>query len=72
MAPCSARATQANGTSLSADRAYDINRLAWEHFAIPVAAEFAQNYLARRRGIDLGALQRVSGGCSVAGYAGAG
>src|SRR5665647_1779771 len=34
---------------ISADRAYDINRLAWEHFATPVAAEFAQNYLARRR-----------------------
>jgi len=57
---------------ISADRAYDINRLAWEHFATPVAAEFAQNYLARRRGIHLGALRGFSGGAPVVGYAGTG
>lgn len=57
---------------ISSDRAYDINRLAWEHFATPVAADFAQTYLARRRGIDLGALRGVSGGAPVVGYAGAG
>ena len=57
---------------ISADRAYDINRMAWEHFATPVAAEFAQSYLARRRGIDLVALRVISGGAPVVGYAGTG
>ena len=57
---------------ISAERAYDINRMAWEHFSTPVAAEFAQSYLARRRGIDLGALREFSGGAPVVGYAGTG
>ena len=57
---------------ISAERAYDINRMAWEHFATPVATEFAQSYLARRRGIDLGALRGYSGGAPVVGYAGTG
>jgi DNA primase len=46
--------------------------MAWEHFATPVAAEFAQSYLARRRGIDLDALRAFSGGAPVVGYAGTG
>ena len=57
---------------ISADRAYDINQMAWEHFATTVAAEFAQSYLARRRGIDLVALREYSGGAPVVGYAGTG
>jgi DNA primase len=57
---------------IDADRAYEINQVAWEHFATPVAAEFAQSYLARRRGIDLVALRAFSGGAPVVGYAGTG
>jgi DNA primase len=57
---------------IPADRAYEINQLAWETFATPVAAEFAQSYLARRRGIDLCALRAFSGGAPVVGYAGTG
>ncbi|MHB8188369.1 MAG: CHC2 zinc finger domain-containing protein [Dermatophilaceae bacterium] len=57
---------------ISAERAYDINRMAWGHFSTPVAAKFAQSYLARRRGIDLGALRTFSGGAPVVGYAGTG
>ena len=57
---------------LGADRAYEINQIAWEHFATPVAVEFAQSYLARRRGIDLVALRAFSGGEPVVGYAGTG
>ena len=57
---------------ISADRAYDINRLVWDHFATPVAAEFAQNYLARRRCNDLGALRGFSGGDPVVACAGTG
>jgi len=36
-------------------------QVAREHFRTPVAAEFAQSYLARR-GIDLVALRAFSGG----------
>jgi len=57
---------------ISADRGYEINQMAWEHFAAPVAAEFAQSYLARRRGIDLAALRAFSGGAPIVGYAGTG
>ena len=57
---------------ISTDRAYEINQRAWEHFATPVAAEFAQSYLSSRRGIDLGALRAFSGGEPVVGYAGTG
>ncbi|MHB8186296.1 MAG: CHC2 zinc finger domain-containing protein [Dermatophilaceae bacterium] len=57
---------------ISAERAYDINRMAWGHFSTPVATEFAQSYLARRRGIDLGALRTFCGGAPVVGYAGTG
>jgi len=46
--------------------------MAWKQFATPVAAEFAQSYLARRRGIDLVALREFSGGEPVVGYAGTG
>jgi DNA primase len=57
---------------IPAERAYDINRLAWEHFATPVAAEFAQSYLANRRSIDLVALRDFSDGAPLVGYAGTG
>lgn len=57
---------------ISTDRAYEINQRAWEHFATPVAAEFAQSYLSSRRGIDLGAMRAFSGGEPVVGYAGTG
>jgi DNA primase len=57
---------------ISADRAYEINQMAWEHLSKPVAAEFAQRYLARRRGIDLAALRALSGGTPLVGYAGTG
>jgi DNA primase len=57
---------------ISADRGYEINQMAWKHFAAPVAAEFAQSYLARRRGIDLVALRAFSGGAPIVGYAGTG
>ena len=57
---------------ISADRAHDVNTMAWEHFATPVAAEFAHSYLVRRRGIDLGALRALTGGAPVVGYAGSG
>ena len=55
---------------IGADRGYEINQMAWEHFATPVAAQFAQSFLARRRGIDLTALRRFSGGGPMVGYAG--
>ena len=57
---------------VSADRAYEIHQIAWKHFSTTVAAEFAQSYLARRRGIDLVALRAFSGGAPVVGYAGSG
>ena len=57
---------------ISADRGYEINQIAWEHFAAPVAAEFTQSYLAHRRGIDVVALRACSVGVPVVGYAGPG
>ena len=57
---------------ISTERAYDINQMAWEHFATPVAAEFAHSYLARRRGIDLGALRALGGGAPAVGHIGIG
>ena len=57
---------------IGAHRGYEINQMAWEHFATPVAAAFAQSYLATRRGIDLVALRAFSGGAPVVGYAGTG
>ncbi|HEY5181615.1 MAG TPA: CHC2 zinc finger domain-containing protein [Dermatophilaceae bacterium] len=57
---------------MSADRAFEINQRAWEHFSRPVEAEFAQSYLATRRCIDLGAFRAFSGGAPVVGYAGTG
>jgi DNA primase len=57
---------------ISADRGYEIKQIAWEHFATPVAAEFAQSYLARRRGIDLIPPRAFAGGAPIVGYAGTG
>ena len=57
---------------IEADRGYEINQLAWEHFAASVAAQFAYSYLARRRRIDLGALRAFSDGAPIVGYAGIG
>jgi len=71
--PALARATSEPALpQVSANRACEINQRAWEHFATPVAAEFAQHYLARRRGIDVVALREFSGGKPVVGYAGTG
>ena len=57
---------------IPAERAYEINQMAWAHFATPVGAEFAQSYLATRRCIDLVGLRAFSGGAPVVGYAGTG
>jgi DNA primase len=57
---------------ISVDRAYEINQMAWEHFAAPQAAQFAQSHLASKRSIDLVALREFSGGAPVVGYAGTG
>jgi DNA primase len=68
----SERTGQPNVPHISADRAYEINHMAWEHFTTAVATEFAQSYLARRRGIDLGALRALAGGAPVVGHVGMG
>lgn len=49
----------AGGTqhAVTADRAYDINQLAWQHFSTPVATAFADSYLRHHRGLDLTALK---------------
>jgi DNA primase len=70
--PRTRAASERDLARISADRAYEINQMAWEHFATPVGTEFAQSYLASRRCIDLGALRVFSGGAPVAGYAGTG
>jgi DNA primase len=72
VAPSRRIASERDLPRISADRAYAINQMAWEHFSTPVGAEFAQSYLATRRCIDLVALRAFSGDAPVVGYAGAG
>jgi len=58
--------------AVAADRAYDINLLAWQHFSTPVAAAFAGDYLRHHRGLDLTALQAESPGRPLVGHAASG
>jgi DNA primase len=44
-------------TSITQERGYEINRLAWEHLSNPVAHAFATSYLRNHRGIDVAALE---------------
>ncbi|KRF35528.1 CHC2 zinc finger domain-containing protein [Terrabacter sp. Soil810] len=54
---------------IATSRAFEINQLAWEHFATPVGAGFATHYLQHRRGIDLEPLTRAFGGQIFVGHA---
>ena len=58
--------------AITADRAYDINLLAWHHFSTPVATVFAHSYLRQHRGLDLTALETESPGWPLVGHAGTG
>lgn len=58
--------------TVATDRAYDINRLAWQHFSTPVAAAFARSYLRQHRGLDLSALEAENNGNALVGHAGGG
>lgn len=51
------------------ERAFQINQLAWEHFATPVGTAFAAHYLQRRRGLDLEALTQEFAGQRFVGHA---
>ena len=72
IAPSRRIASERDLPRIPAERAYEINQMAWAHFATPVGAEFAQSYLATRRCIDLVGLRAFSGGAPVVGYAGTG
>jgi DNA primase len=54
---------------ISPARAFEINQLAWQHFATPVAAGFASHYLRSHRGIDVDPLARELFGTVVVGHA---
>ena len=58
--------------TVATDRAYDINRLAWQHFSTPVAAAFARSYLRQHRGLDLSALEAENHDHALVGHSGAG
>ncbi|MBC9822849.1 CHC2 zinc finger domain-containing protein [Terrabacter sp. MAHUQ-38] len=53
-------------------RAFEINQLAWEHFATPIGTGFATQYLKHRRGIDLTPLARTFPEQPLVGHAGHG
>lgn len=55
--------------SIPADRAFEINQLAWEHFATPVGTGFAAHYLQHRRGLDLEPLTHQFHGQPFVGHA---
>lgn len=57
--------------TISRERAYEVNALAWAVFADPVGARFAAAYLHHHRGIDVTALEAAITG-PVAGRAGSG
>src|SRR6185503_19064407 len=58
--------------AIAADRAYDINQLAWHHFSTPVATTFAHSYLRHHRGLDLTALEAENPSWPLVGHVGTG
>jgi DNA primase len=62
---------QPDRPTISRERAYEINVMAWDLFADPVGAGFAYAYLHHHRGIDVRSLEAANGG-PVAGRAGSG
>ena len=66
------RPVAATPPAIAADRAYDINLLAWHHFSTPVANDFAHSYLRYHRGLDLTALETESPGWPLVGHVGPG
>jgi DNA primase len=57
--------------TISRERAYQINAMAWEVFADPLGARFAYSYLHHHRGMNVRALETISHG-PLAGRAGSG
>ncbi len=57
--------------TVSAERGFEINAMAWQHFSTPVRTGFAEHYLFHHRGIDLRPLQAQQLG-AVVGHAGHG
>jgi DNA primase len=55
--------------SVTAERAYEINEIAWCHLGTAVAASFACQYLRHERGIDLTALVGENPNQPLVGYA---
>ncbi len=55
--------------SVTAERAFEINALAWTHLGSPAATAFASSYLRAHRGIDLRALHAEDPGAGMVGYA---
>jgi DNA primase len=62
---------QPDRPTISRERAYEINDMAWDLFADPVGARFAYAYLHHHRSIDVRSLETVNGG-PLAGRAGSG
>jgi DNA primase len=58
--------------AITAERAFDINLLAWQHFSTPVATVFAHSYLRHHRGLDLTALTAENPRWPLVGDAGTG
>lgn len=58
-----------SAASIPLERAFEVNQLAWEHFATPVGTGFAAHYLQRRRGLDLEPLTREFDGQRFVGHA---
>lgn len=56
-------------TDISSARAFEVNQLAWQHFATPVGTSFASHYLRNHRGIDVGPLAKELFGTVVVGHA---
>jgi len=54
---------------VTAERAYEINAMAWSHLGTPVGTSFARQYLRRERGIDLLPLHLENTGHGLVGYA---
>ncbi len=57
--------------TVSAERGFEINTLAWQHFSTPVQTGFAEHYLLHHRGIDVRPL-RARQPFAVVGHAGHG
>jgi DNA primase len=58
--------------AITADRAFDINLLAWHQFSTPLATAFAHSYLRHHRGLDLTALAAENPRWPLVGHAGTG